>query len=139
MTFPEPTLVTGVRFWNYNKSLEDAYRGARRCHASADARPLSPPEGWFLRKAVGHARFDNGQTIAVPGLYQPTDPDSTVPAPSGAAGDAPASLAPLVPWYVMPSEPSGLLLEIRLLATNGDAYYLGLNGLALLDKWVVGC
>ena len=25
--FSEPTIVTGVRLWNYNKSLEDTFRG----------------------------------------------------------------------------------------------------------------
>ena len=27
INFNEPTIVTGLRIWNYNKSLEDTYRG----------------------------------------------------------------------------------------------------------------
>ena len=27
INFSEPTIVTGVRLWNYNKSLEDTFRG----------------------------------------------------------------------------------------------------------------
>lgn len=27
ITFDEPTVVTGIRVWNYNKSLEDTFRG----------------------------------------------------------------------------------------------------------------
>lgn len=27
ITFVEPTVITGLRVWNYNKSLEDTFRG----------------------------------------------------------------------------------------------------------------
>ena len=29
ITFPQETLVSGLRLWNYNKSPEDTYRGVR--------------------------------------------------------------------------------------------------------------
>ena len=29
VSFPEEILFTGIRIWNYNKSLEDTYRGVR--------------------------------------------------------------------------------------------------------------
>ena len=29
ISFKQSTIVTGIRVWNYNKSLEDTYRGVR--------------------------------------------------------------------------------------------------------------
>ena len=43
----EPTLVTGVRVWNYNKSAEDSTRGARIVHVFIDDRAISPPQVWL--------------------------------------------------------------------------------------------
>lgn len=33
VTFSQPQQIVGLRFWNYNKSAEDTYRGVSSCPA----------------------------------------------------------------------------------------------------------
>ncbi|XP_070580044.1 protein KATNIP homolog isoform X2 [Ptychodera flava] len=46
----KPTKVSGLRVWNYNKSTEDTYRGAKLVHVTLDNHIVSPPEGFLIRK-----------------------------------------------------------------------------------------
>ena len=66
--FSSAQRISGLRVWNYNKSEEDTYRGMRVVRVSAlgvdkTLHILSPPSGFFLRKAPGNTDFDFGQTI----------------------------------------------------------------------------
>ena len=47
----EPVEVAAVRMWNYNKSPEDATRGAKIVHLSLDGARVTPASGVCLRKA----------------------------------------------------------------------------------------
>ena len=58
-----PVAVSGLRVWNYNKSAEDASRGARHVAVFLDGMALTPPGGAALRKAPGVDGADFGQTI----------------------------------------------------------------------------
>ena len=55
--------MTGIRFWNYNKAPEDAFRGARLVHISIDGAAATPSSGVVIRKAPGDTDFDYGHTI----------------------------------------------------------------------------
>ncbi|XP_077979703.1 LOW QUALITY PROTEIN: protein KATNIP homolog [Glandiceps talaboti] len=46
----EPIEVSGLRIWNYNKSPEDTYRGAKVVHVTLDNHVMSPSEGFLIRK-----------------------------------------------------------------------------------------
>ncbi|CAF3729736.1 unnamed protein product [Rotaria sp. Silwood1] len=53
----------GLRIWNYNKSLDDTYRGVKRLHVQLNDKIISPKQGFLLRRAPGHCFFDFAQEI----------------------------------------------------------------------------
>ncbi|OQS01857.1 hypothetical protein THRCLA_05699, partial [Thraustotheca clavata] len=69
--------VGALKFWNYNASLEDSYKGIfahqapidytikgiKRIAIMIDGDWMSPPEGFLIRKAPGNSNFDFGQFI----------------------------------------------------------------------------
>ncbi|ELK10902.1 hypothetical protein PAL_GLEAN10011828 [Pteropus alecto] len=61
--FDRAESIAGLRFWNYNKSPEDTYRGAKIVHVSLDGLCVSPPEGYLIRKGPGNCHFDFAQEI----------------------------------------------------------------------------
>uniref|UniRef100_A0A8D1YYQ8 KATNIP domain-containing protein n=1 Tax=Sus scrofa TaxID=9823 RepID=A0A8D1YYQ8_PIG len=61
--FDRAESIAGLRFWNYNKSPEDTYRGAKVVHVSLDGLCVSPPEGFLIRKGPGNCHFDFAQEI----------------------------------------------------------------------------
>ncbi|KAM4024927.1 katanin-interacting protein isoform 2-T2 [Anomaloglossus baeobatrachus] len=63
INFDKTEAVAGLRFWNYNKSPEDTYRGAKIVHVTLDGCSVSPPEGFLIRKGPGNCHFDFAQEI----------------------------------------------------------------------------
>ncbi|XP_048349805.1 katanin-interacting protein isoform X2 [Sphaerodactylus townsendi] len=61
--FAQAEDIAGLRIWNYNKSPEDTYRGAKVVHVSLDGCCISPPEGFLIRKGPGNCHFDFAQEI----------------------------------------------------------------------------
>jgi len=55
INFNRPTVVTGLRVWNYNKTPEDTFRGAKVIHVYMDEKEVSPESGYFLRKGKRNA------------------------------------------------------------------------------------
>ncbi|CAF4473161.1 unnamed protein product, partial [Rotaria magnacalcarata] len=53
----------GLRIWNYNKSVDDTYRGVKRLHVQLNDKSISPRQGFLLRRAPGHCYFDFAQEI----------------------------------------------------------------------------
>ena len=55
--------ISEMRVWDYNKSWEDTFRGAKNVHVSIDGVRKSPTDGFTLRKAPGHTNYDFFQSI----------------------------------------------------------------------------
>jgi hypothetical protein len=58
-----PLPVRSIRLHNYNKSVDDTFRGVKRLRVWLDDVELSPAAGLLVRKAPGTDVFDFGQTL----------------------------------------------------------------------------
>ena len=58
--FKEDRIVSGIRIWNYNKSVEDLGRGVQIMNVSADGKLITPSKGLLVRKAPGSDTYDYG-------------------------------------------------------------------------------
>jgi hypothetical protein len=151
--FKSPVKLSALRFHNYNKRADDTQRGAKLITITLDGVALTSASGLVLRQAPGRCAYDFGQTIP---LHPPTAPQllaSAVaaqhPSVTGAHPTTSSFMASVLPprpttaeeialdaampFYNVPYEPSGLLLTINVLSTWGDLYYVGLNGIQVLD------
>lgn len=128
ISFVEPTVITGLRVWNYNKSLEDTFRGAKVIHVYMDDFEVSPEEGYLLRKGPGHCHFDFAQDVLfnIPdGLCEHED-DSK---------HGKINLHQIVNEYETLMMPSGFVFQFKLFSSWSDPYYVGLNGIEVYDKY----
>jgi len=78
--------ISGIRFYNYNKTAEDTLRGAKNVIIKLDSKLLTPARGVTLRKAPGF--------VLPPYEYQKSDIGQTIPLPYG-EGWKPEMILPL--------------------------------------------
>lgn len=116
-----PTRVFGLEVHNYNKSPEDALRGARTLVVEADGAPLRTVE---LRPAPGRA-VDFGQLVSF---------DEPPAKPPGPLRVRPPVCGVVLTDYETPLLPRGSLLRFVIHSSWGDPYYVGLDGIRLVGE-----
>lgn len=129
--------VGSIRFWNYNKSVEDSLRGAKTVTIKIDGRFISSENGLTLRKAPGFTlgyddlmRDDFGQTICLP-FAEGWKPNMILPLQKQMTNST--TMVGLQQEYEPAALPMGLSFRINLYSTQSDHYYIGLNGIEFYD------
>ncbi|XP_067928203.1 katanin-interacting protein-like [Watersipora subatra] len=129
ITLRQSQELVGLRFWNYNKSPEDTYRGAKTVHVQLDGLAVSPPQGFLVRKGPGNCFFDFAQELLFSEVLRRIQLDSQLCMPdSNSWGDE------LEDYVISAKMPKGFVYQFHLMSSQSDLYYLGLNAIEFYDS-----
>lgn len=117
-----PCAVAGFNIWNYNKSPEDALRGVRVMSVYADGKFVGRCE---IRMALGCDGVTSKQTIMLRDITH-----NELRGPVGLRYITPS----VKQDYETLVLPSGTCWRFNLYCNWGDGYYIGLDGLQMLDE-----
>ena len=120
IVLPCPVPLGGVVIWNYNLTPEDTYSGVMQLDILLDDTFVSEYP-FILRKAPGHLRYQFGQEIIFSEDTPPPDTCDTI------------DIHSLMPLFTPEVAPTGFVVELQILSTWGDTYYVGLSGVELFD------
>ncbi|CAM9302104.1 unnamed protein product, partial [Ectocarpus fasciculatus] len=117
--------VAGLRLWNYNKSPEDALRGAKVISVWADNKYVGQ---LVARIAPGCDGVNFGQTVYFKDLPNFVGPPSNKLVKS--------YITPSIrQTYETPISPRGMLWKFSIYSNWGDSYYVGLDGMEFLNEF----
>jgi hypothetical protein len=126
-----PTNVAGIRIWNYNKSPEDALRGARVVSVFGDKSPV----GRFIaRLAPGCDGVNYAQTVLFNDLNMFYG-NRSAKAPTKSGVPSIAYVTPSIKQsFETPVNPNGMLWKFTIYSNWGDSYYVGLDALEFVNE-----
>ena len=120
ISLPSPVPLGGILIWNYNLTPEDTYYGVMQLDILLDDEPIAEFP-FILRKAPGHLRYQFSQEINF------SEDTTTLSAPDT------IDISSLMPLFTPDTAPIGFVVELQILSTWGDLYYVGLGGVQLFD------
>ncbi|XP_078728825.1 katanin-interacting protein isoform X1 [Lampetra fluviatilis] len=134
VTLPKSQPLAGLRLWNYNKSAEDTYRGAKTVHVTVDGKAVSPPEGFLVRKGPGNCHFDFMQEVLFADVAHRHGDGKSAVLKNRHKDQRAAVMERASMDYEAPLMPCGFLFQFQLLSSWGDPYYIGLNSLQFYNE-----
>ncbi|KAI4496752.1 hypothetical protein M0804_000562 [Polistes exclamans] len=132
ITFDKEVYITGMRFWNYNASLELSYCGVKNLFIKLDGKPIFEEDcdSFLLRRAPGNCHYHFAQEISFI-CHSDNEPTLSKFNTSSILPQKEIETIPFNMDYEVPSMPQGFIYQIMIFSSWGDSYYVGLNGIEL--------
>ncbi|KAL2718705.1 protein KIAA0556 [Vespula squamosa] len=133
ITFDKEVYITGMRFWNYNASLELSYCGVKHLFIKLDGKSIFEEDcdSFLLRRAPGNSHYNFVQEIS---FICHLDNESTLSKEFNATLTLSREETILFNKnYEVPLMPQGFVYQIMIFSSWGDSYYVGLNGIEFVD------
>ncbi|XP_035728476.1 protein KIAA0556-like [Vespa mandarinia] len=129
ITFDKEVYITGMRFWNYNASLELSYCGVKRLFIKLDGKSIFEEDcdSFLLRRAPGNCHYNFVQEISfICHLHHESILSKEFNATLTLSQE---KIILFNKDYEVPLMPQGFVYQIIIFSSWGDSYYVGLNGI----------